>query len=64
MISEKQYYSVEWTGVFYAPVSGTYTFYLASDDSSYLWLGDNALSGYTISNCLVNSAYNGGIDVS
>jgi hypothetical protein len=60
----KPIYSVEWTGAFYAPTSGTYTFYLASDDSSYLWLGDNALSGYTTANSLVNSNYNGGIDVS
>jgi len=63
-ITAKIVYSVEWTGVFYAPVSGTYTFYLQSDDSSYLWLGDNALSGYTTANCLINSNYNGGIEVS
>ncbi len=63
-VAIKMYYSAEWCGLFYAPTSGTYTFYLSSDDSSYLWIGDNALSGYTLSNCLVNSAYNGGIEVS
>lgn len=52
-------YSVEWTGLFFAPVTGTYTFYLASDDSSYLWIGSNATSGYTTANCLINNLYTG-----
>jgi hypothetical protein len=51
-------YSVEWFGYFYATVTGTYTFYTNTDDASYLWVGANALSGYTTGNCLVN---NGGI---
>ena len=37
-------------GYFRASVSGTYTFYLASDDGSYIWIGPNALVGYTTSN--------------
>jgi hypothetical protein len=45
-------YSVEWYGLFYAPISGTYTFYLTSDDTSVVWIGSNALSGYTTSNAL------------
>jgi hypothetical protein len=47
-------YSVEWFGYFYATVTGTYTFYTASDDASYLWVGATALSGYTTSNSLIN----------
>ena len=47
-------YSVEWFGYFYATVTGTYTFYTASDDASYLWVGASALSGYTTSNSLIN----------
>jgi hypothetical protein len=52
-------YSVEWAGFFFAPVTGTYTFYLASDDSSYLWVGNTATSGYTTSNALINNLYTG-----
>lgn len=52
-------YSVEWTGFFFAPITGTYTFYLASDDSSYLWVGNTAASGFTTSNALINNLYTG-----
>ena len=45
-------FSVEWFGLFYAPVTGTYTFYLLSDDTGIIWIGDNALSGYTTGNAL------------
>ncbi len=51
-------YSVEWFGYFYAPTTGSYTFYTESDDASYVWIGSNALSGYTTANALVN---NGGL---
>ncbi len=36
-------YSARWTGSIYIPVAGTYTFYLTSDDASWLWMGSNAL---------------------
>jgi hypothetical protein len=52
------YYSIELFGYFYAPTSGSYTFYTASDDASFLWIGATALSGYTTANALVK---NGGI---
>jgi hypothetical protein len=48
-------YSVEWFGYFYAPTTGSYTFYTESDDASYLWIGSTALSGYTTANALVNN---------
>jgi hypothetical protein len=36
--------------------SGSFTFYLASDDGSYMWIGDNALPNYaSTSNCLINN---------
>lgn len=52
-------YSVEWTGYFRANVTGTYTFQAYSDDTCYVWIGQNALSGYTTSNYLLyeNSAH-------
>ena len=54
----RQTYSFEWTGYFRASVSGTYTFSTGSDDASYLWIGDNATTGYTTSNSIVS---NGGL---
>ena len=43
-------YSMEIFGYFRASVSGTHTFALTSDDGSYLWIGPNALVGYTTGN--------------
>lgn len=51
-------YSWMWLGYFLAPSSGTYTFYTASDDASHLWIGSNAITGYTTANATVN---NGGL---
>jgi hypothetical protein len=49
-------FSVEWIGLFFTGNEGGYwTFTTNSDDGSYLWLGDNALNGYTINNALVNN---------
>jgi len=45
----------EWYGLFYAPLSGTYTFNLNSNNLSYLWIGDEALSGFSDSNALIKS---------
>ncbi|MBC6610400.1 OmpA family protein [Hymenobacter sp. BT507] len=36
-------FSVRWTGYLYAPVSGTYTLYLTTDDGMRLWLGQRLL---------------------
>lgn len=44
-------------GWFYPPAVGKYTFYLASDDAGYLWIGNNAVHWHT-SNAVIN---NGGI---
>jgi hypothetical protein len=52
------YMSFEWFGYFLPNISGTWTFYTLSDDASYLWIGSNALSGYTTSNANIN---NGGL---
>ena len=51
------YFSVQWTGYLTTPVgtSGTWTFSTTSDDSSYIWIGSNALSGYTTVNSLINN---------
>jgi hypothetical protein len=54
----RERYSVQWFGYFYANVSGLWKFYVNSDDASYLWIGEKALSGYTTQNALVK---NGGM---
>jgi hypothetical protein len=59
--SSVNYYSWQWVGYFYAPTTGSYTFYTASDDGSYLWIGASATSGYSTSNCLVNNGGGHGV---
>lgn len=51
-------YSRQWLGYFQPRTSETYTFYLASDDCSWMWIGANAVTGYTRANATVN---NGGL---
>ena len=50
--------SIEYKGYFLATYTGTHTFYLSSDDGSWLWIGLTALSGFTTTNALVQ---NGGL---
>jgi hypothetical protein len=50
--------SIEYKGYFLATYTGSHTFYLNSDDGSWLWIGLNALSGFTTANALVK---NGGL---
>jgi hypothetical protein len=40
-------FSSQWLGYFQAPHTATYTFFLASDDASGIWLGEIAITGYT-----------------
>lgn len=49
-------YSVQWTGWFLSNYTGTWTFYTSSDDASYLWIGPNATSGFTVANAIVNNS--------
>jgi len=54
----EEYYSWQWLGYFKASSTENYTFYTASDDASYVWIGANALAGFTTANANVN---NGGL---
>jgi len=54
-VDNADYYSMEIFGYFRATVSGTYTFSLSSDEGSYIWIGPNALVGYTTSNANMNN---------
>lgn len=52
-------YSTRWTGSIYITTPGTYTFYLTSDDASWLWMGSNALAANpTAATAFIN---NGGL---
>ena len=55
---EGESFSRQWLGYFRPTTTETYTFYLNSDDASYLWIGSNALSGFTTANSTIN---NGGL---
>lgn len=59
-VNNADYYSMEIFGYFRATVSGSYTFSLATDDGSYLWLGPNALINYTAVNANISKG-DGGI---
>jgi hypothetical protein len=51
-------FSEQWLGYFVPATTETYTFYLSSDDASYMWIGNNAVSGFSTANATVN---NGGL---
>ena len=48
-------FSVQWLGYFKPTTTETYTLYISSDDGSYLWIGANALSGFTTANATINN---------
>ena len=48
-------FSCQWLGYFKPTTTETYTFYLLSDDGSYLWIGANAQSGFTTANSNINN---------
>ncbi len=48
-------FSMQWLGYFKPPSTGNYNFWLLSDDASYMWIGTNALVGFTTSNAFVNN---------
>jgi hypothetical protein len=51
--------TVLYTGYLLATYTGTWTFTITSDDGSYLWIGNTAVSGYTTSNELASASYAG-----
>lgn len=50
------YYSMEWLGYVYVQDTDTYDLRLQSDDQSMMWIGTNAITGYTGSNCHTDSS--------
>lgn len=47
--------SIQWLGYFVPSTTETYTFFINSDDASYLWIGANAIAGFTTGNALINN---------
>ncbi len=51
-------FGMQWLGYFVPSTTETYTFFLSSDDASYMWIGSNAVSGFSTANATIN---NGGL---
>lgn len=47
--------SHQWLGYWYVQTSGNYNFSLNSTDSTYFWIGPNAVSGYTALNATISN---------
>jgi len=56
--NDAETFSVQWLGYFLPSTSETYTFFTSSDDASYVWIGNNAVTGFTTANATVD---NGGV---
>ena len=48
-------FSCQWLGYFLPSTTQTYTFFTSSDDASYVWVGSNAITGFTTANAIVNN---------
>ncbi len=48
-------FSVQWLGYFKPATTETYTFYLNSDDASFMWIGADAVTGFSTANALINN---------
>lgn len=53
--------SIQIKGYFLANYTGAHTFYLATDDGGWLWVGPTALAGYTTANALVKNGGQHGV---
>ena len=51
-------FSVQLLGYFKPTTTETHTFFLTSDDASFMWLGSTAVTGFTTANAFIN---NGGV---
>jgi hypothetical protein len=48
-------FSCQWLGYFLPSTTETYTFFTSSDDASYVWVGSNAITGFTTTNAIVKN---------
>jgi hypothetical protein len=47
--------SFQWLGYFKSNYTGTWTFNTGSRDCSYVWVGNNAVTGFTTANATINN---------
>lgn len=52
-------FSIEWKGYIKLPTTQKWNFYVESDDTCAVWLGDEAITGFSAANCLVSSSNKG-----
>lgn len=50
-------FSVQWLGYFKPNITTTWKFILGSDDNSFFWIGNNAISNYTSSNANISAPF-------
>jgi hypothetical protein len=48
-------FSCQWLGYFKPTTTETYTFFTSSDDASYMWIGETAITGFTTLNATVKN---------
>jgi hypothetical protein len=53
--SSSDMYSWKWLGYFRPNVSGLWSFFTSSDDGSFIWLGSNAQTEFTMDNAVVDN---------
>jgi GLEYA domain len=51
----QNHFSIEWKGYVKVPTTQHYNVYIESDDTSAVWIGSSAVSGFSSSNCIVSS---------
>ena len=52
-------FSIEWLGYVKLPTTQKWNFYLESDDTCAIWIGDSAVTGFSAANCLASSSNKG-----
>ena len=55
-----EYFSIQFSGYFYASATGTYTFSMASDDAAYFWIGSIAATPGTTNTYSNQNLYTAG----
>lgn len=53
-VGESDSQGAEWIGYWFAPTTGNYSFQYSANTYSYLWIGNEAKSGFSSSNAILN----------
>lgn len=55
----ENHFSIEWKGYINVPTTQNYNMYIESDDTTAVWIGSSAVSGFNAGNCIVSSSNKG-----